>query len=66
LLQQKDARSPRLHITVQNKVTPAAARALQAELAQTLQPVRFRFRGLALSYWRDEQWQLGLLYPFRR
>ena len=65
LIQQKDARPPRLHITVQNKVTPAAARALQAELAPMPWPRAFRFRGLALSYWRDELWQLGQFNPFR-
>ena len=65
LVQQKDVRPLRPHITIQNKVAPAAARALQAELAPVLQPRPFRFRGLALSYWREECWQLGQLYPFR-
>ena len=65
LIQQKDARPLRLHITIQNKVAPAAARALQADLALVLRPRAFRFRGLALSYWREELWQLGQFYPFR-
>jgi hypothetical protein len=34
-------------------------------LAPILRPRAFRFRGLALSYWRDELWQMGPLYPFR-
>jgi hypothetical protein len=65
LTQQKDTRPLRLHITVQNKVARKAARALQAELAGDL-PVRsFRFRGLGLSQWRDELWQMVQLYSFR-
>jgi hypothetical protein len=65
VIQQRDARPLRLHVTVQNKVAPAAARALQAELAQGFAPRRFGFRGLALSHWRDELWQMARLYPFR-
>lgn len=65
VIQQRDTHPPRLHITVQNKVAPAAARALQAELAPILRPRTFRFRGLALSHWRDELWRMAQLYPFR-
>jgi hypothetical protein len=65
LIQQKDAHPPRLHITVQGRVTPASARALQSELASVPTPRPFRFRGLALSYWREELWQPGQFYAFR-
>lgn len=65
LIQQRDTHPPRLHITVQNKVPPTAAGALQAELALILRPRAFRFRGLALSLWRDELWQMAQLYSFR-
>lgn len=65
VIQQRDARPLRLHVTVQNKVAPAAARALQAELARDFAPQPFRFRGLALSHWRDEHWRMVRLYPFR-
>jgi hypothetical protein len=65
LIQQKDARPLRLHITVQNKVSRNVARALQAELAQGPLPSRFRFRGFGLSHWRDELWRLAQLYAFR-
>jgi hypothetical protein len=65
LIQQKDTRSLRLHITVQNKVSRSEARALQADLASGLQPWRFRFRGLVLSHWRDELWRPAQLYRFR-
>ncbi len=65
LIQQKDAASLRLHITVQNKVPIAEARALQMQLAADFVAMRFRFRGLALSQWRDEKWHRTQLYPFR-
>jgi len=56
LIQQKDTRPLRLHITVQNKVSRSEARALQADLAASFQAQRFRFRGLVLSHWREELW----------
>lgn len=65
VIQQKDLRPLRPHITVQNKVSVAAARALQAGLAVDLPHSRFRFRGLGLSHWRDELWRLAQVYPFR-
>jgi hypothetical protein len=65
LIQQKDSHPLRPHITVQNKVSPAEARALQAVLAADLPDLRFRFRSLALSHWRDDLWQMAQLYPFR-
>lgn len=66
LIQQKDDRPLRLHITVQNKVPRAAARALQAQLAEEPWPVSsFRFRGFGLSHWRDELWRLAQVYAFR-
>lgn len=65
LIQQKDARPLRLHITVQNKVSRKAASTLQAELAQDLPARHFRFRGFGLSHWRDELWRLAQLYAFR-
>jgi hypothetical protein len=70
LLGQQDRHDLRLHITVQNKVPRAAARALQTELtegliAQGLTHRSFRFRGLGLHLWRDELWQLSQLFPFR-
>jgi hypothetical protein len=65
LIQQKDMRPLRPHITVQNKVARAAARDLQAELVRDLPRVRFRFRALGLSHWREELWRMAQLYPFR-
>ena len=65
LIQQKDMRPLRLHITVQNKVSRKAARALQVELAEDIPTRSFQFRGLGLSQWRDELWRLVRLYSFR-
>jgi hypothetical protein len=65
VIQQRDDRPLRLHITVQDKVAPAAARVLQTELAADLPLLSFRFHGLALSHWRDELWRPAQLYPFR-
>lgn len=65
LLQQKDARPLRLHITVQNKVTRAEARALQAELSRSLLLRDFRFNGFGLYGWTGDLWRLSRIFPFR-
>jgi hypothetical protein len=65
MIQQKDARPLRLHVTVQNKVSPGIARALQAELARDLPRPIFRFRGLVLSHWREDLWRPAQIYRFR-
>ncbi|MFA7604428.1 MAG: 2'-5' RNA ligase family protein [Novosphingobium sp.] len=65
VIQQKDLRPLRPHITVQNKVSADAARALQAGLAHELPHRPFRFRGLGLSHWREELWRPAQVYPFR-
>ena len=65
LLTRQDARPLRLHITVQNKVTPETARALQAELAPQLRPIAFRFSGLGLYGWDQGQWRPLREFPFR-
>lgn len=65
LTQPKDSRPLRLHITVQNRVSPGAARQLQKELARDLEPLPFRFHGLGLSLWHRELWRLAHVYPFR-
>ncbi|WP_313442817.1 2'-5' RNA ligase family protein [Novosphingobium sp.] len=57
LLTDQDSRPLRLHITVQNKVERAAARALQAELGPQLNSVGFRFRGFGLHAWEDGLWR---------
>ena len=65
LIQQRDDRPLRLHVTIQNKVPRKEALALQTALAADFVPRSFRFRGLALSHWRDELWQAAQLYSFR-
>lgn len=65
LLTQQDAQPLRLHVTIQNKVTAQAARALQAELGPQLRPVSFRFRGFGLYAWEDGLWRPIRLVPFR-
>lgn len=65
VIQQRDDRPLRLHVTVQNKVPRAEAQALQNALAATAHPGPFRFAGLQLSHWRDEAWQPAQTYRFR-
>jgi hypothetical protein len=65
LLTQQDTRPLRLHITIQNKVTSTAARALQAELEPTIQPLAFRFRGFGLYAWEEGLWRDIRTVPFR-
>jgi hypothetical protein len=65
MLTVQDQHKPRLHITVQNKVTPEAAKALQAELAHTILPRQFTFTGLGLHRYCNPHWQVVGLWPFR-
>lgn len=65
LLTSQDAQPLRLHITIQNKVTPPAARALQAQLGPVLPARQFRFRGLGLHAYEDGLWRPIRDYPFR-
>ncbi len=65
LLAPEDQPTPRLHVTVQNKVSEREARALQTELSRTLEPRRFRFAGLALHRYRGGQWEPVRRWSFR-
>lgn len=65
LLTRQDAQPLRLHVTIQNKVTSQAARALQAELGPRLEPVSFRFRGFGLYAWEDGLWRPLRVVNFR-
>jgi len=60
-LTAQDLHEPRPHITIQNKVTKQAARALQASLAPVLAPWvargRFAFPALALWRYRGGPWE---------
>lgn len=57
LLTAQDQARPRLHVTIQNKVPRAEARALQAGLAATFQQRPFDFAGLALHRYLGGPWQ---------
>jgi 2'-5' RNA ligase len=65
LLMPHDIAAPSLHVTVQNKVSEQAARALQAELACIFQPRDFRFVRLALHRYRDGPWDFVKRWSFR-
>ncbi|WP_246034469.1 2'-5' RNA ligase family protein [Qipengyuania marisflavi] len=65
MLTAQDSHNPRLHVTVQNKVTPAQAKALQASLAPIILPERFKFPGLALHRYRGGPWEFVARWPFR-
>lgn len=65
MLTAQDQHTPRLHVTIQNKVTSRAAKALQAELDGTIEPQKFRFRGLALYRYRGGPWEAVRDFAFR-
>ncbi len=64
-LTAQDRHEPRLHITIQNKVTPQAAKALQRELARDLETRTFSFTGLGLHLYRNPHWEPQGRWPFR-
>lgn len=65
MLTGQDSHPPRLHITVQNKVAPAAAKALQEWLAPRVEPRAFAFVGLELHAYLGGPWKLMGRWPFR-
>lgn len=52
------------HVTVQNKVDPAVARALHAELAADFQPFEATGTGLHLWSYRNGPWESRQEFPF--
>ncbi|MEP7221986.1 MAG: 2'-5' RNA ligase family protein [Novosphingobium sp.] len=71
-LTSQDSHAPRLHITVQNKVSPQEAKALQRELSAQLDGAHgiglgypFRFAGLALHHYRGGPWEPAGRWSFR-
>lgn len=65
LLTSQDQGRPRLHITVQNKVTGKEAKALQAELAPQVSERDFTFTGLELNAYLGGPWQHLGSFAFR-
>ncbi len=66
LLMPQDLAPWRPHVTIQNKVAPRAARALQQQLAVTFEPCPLRLRALASWRYRDGPWEKVKEHPFRR
>ena len=57
LLTPQDQARPRLHITIQNKVEPAVAKALHRELSVGFHPRPFALTGLSAHYYRGGPWE---------
>ncbi|HEX7931254.1 MAG TPA: 2'-5' RNA ligase family protein, partial [Sphingomicrobium sp.] len=66
MLTVQDQGTPRLHITVQNKVTPSEARALAAELAKDFSPRPLSIVGLSVHHYRGGPWDFAFTRNFRR
>ena len=65
LLTAQDQHRPRLHVTVQNKVSSKEAKALQAQLSPQLRPEHFHFAGLALNSYCGGPWRHLKSWSFR-
>lgn len=65
MLTLQDQGTPRLHVTVQNKVEPAQARALLAELAVGFRPRALTIAGLAAHHYLGGPWQPAFARNFR-
>jgi hypothetical protein len=63
-LSAQDQQGLRPHITVQNKVDPAVARALLTELESGFQPFTAQGTGLALWAYRGGPWERRQVFPF--
>ncbi|MDE1466480.1 2'-5' RNA ligase family protein [Aurantiacibacter sp. D1-12] len=65
LLTNQDQHKPRLHVTVQNKVSSKQAKALQAELGPQVHPRSFAFTGLNLYAYLGGPWEQLGSFAFR-
>ena len=65
MLTAQDGHTPRLHVTIQNKVSPSEAKALQAELADMIRPRDFAFPALGLFRYRGGPWEAVRRFAFR-
>jgi len=65
VLSAQDRAPRKLHVTIQNKVEPTAARALQAELARDFHPRDFAFAALSLHRYLGGLWEDAGTWPFR-
>lgn len=64
-LTAQDLYESRPHITIQNKVTKSEARALQADLAPTIEPQRFAFPAIELHLYKQGPWERIKTCAFR-
>ena len=65
MLTAQDNHSPRLHITIQNKVTAREAKTLQSELAGVVSLRPFLVPGVALHRYRGGPWEAVRRFAFR-
>ncbi len=65
MLTPQDQAVPRLHVTIQNKVSPAEARATLAEVERDFQPRALGITGLAAWHYRGGPWSPIASYSFR-
>lgn len=65
MLSAQDQHRPRLHVTIQNKVTSKEAKTLQATLSGTILPQEFVFPGLALYRYQGGPWEFVRDFTFR-
>lgn len=65
MLTAQDRGTPRLHITVQNKVAAVEARALLAKLASDFRPRPLAITGLAAHHYRGGPWEPAFARSFR-
>jgi 2'-5' RNA ligase len=65
LLLPQDRAGWRPHVTIQNKVEPAAAKALQHALQRDFRPHPLTIAGLAAWRYRDGLWEALSRHPFR-
>lgn len=65
LLTPQDQARPRLHITIQNKVSPGEARELFEQLSQDFEPRPLSISALACYYYRGGPWEFIRSYTFR-
>ncbi len=63
-LTRQDQQWSRPHVTVQNKVEPAVARALHADLAAAFRPETVTARGLGLWRYLGGPWSPEAAFPF--
>jgi len=64
-LTRQDQQWSRPHVTVQNKVEPAVARALHADLTPAFRPETVTARGLGLWHYLGGPWAPEGEFPFR-